>query len=164
MKSAIIKICKILLSILDKRENSAISRYDDLYKQLQTQEGLRLKLYKCTAGKLTIGIGHNIEDRGITERHAIIIFKDDVESCIKDVKNCISFYNKLDHVRQDILINMTFNIGIKRLLKFKKMLTALESGDYKTAYKEMLDSKWHEQVGNRAEELSIQMLKGEYND
>jgi lysozyme len=85
-----------------------------------------------------------------------------VSKCIDQLEEAIPFINKLDTVRQDILINMCFNMGLVGLLKFKKTLQLIEAGDYAKASVEMLASKWSKDVGNRAVELSTQMKKGEY--
>jgi lysozyme len=78
------------------------------------------------------------------------------------LEEALPVINRLDHVRQDILINMTYNMGLVGLLKFKKMILALEKKDYQKASIEMLNSKWSSDVGHRAQELATQMIKGVY--
>ena len=129
---------------------------------LKKHEGLRFTLYKCPAGKLTIGYGHNIEDRGISEKCAEFILQEDREIAYRQVKNAVSDFCILTEARQYVLIDMCFNMGISKLLAFKKMLKALKNNDYSLAAKEMLDSKWAAQVPERAKELSEIMETGEW--
>lgn len=132
----------------------------DLIDQLTRHEGMRLMPYKCPAGKLTIGVGRNIEDNGITESEAIILLMNDIERCKWEVETAFPWFIKLNTARYEILVNMCFNMGISRLHSFKKMLAALETGDYETASIEGLDSRWAKQVSKRAIEL-MTIMKGE---
>ncbi len=132
-----------------------------LIEQLKRHEGLKLKPYKCTAGKLTIGYGRNLDDVGITEIEAEDLLYHDLKK-IKHNLSLRGFYVALSGARADAIDNMAFNIGISGLFKFKKMIAAIESQDYELAAKEMLDSKWAKQVPNRANELAEQMRTGEY--
>ena len=125
-------------------------------------EGLRLKPYTCPAGKLTIGYGHNIEDNGITEEIAVKLLDTDLANAEREVRAKFSSYAKLNEARQFVLVDMCFNIGINRLLTFKKMFAALARGEYHTAAREMMDSKWYRQVGNRGKILCEIMKSGEY--
>ena len=125
-------------------------------------EGLRLKPYTCPAGKLTIGYGHNIEDNGITEEIAVKMLDTDLSNAEREVRAKFSSYAKLNEARQFVLVDMCFNIGINRLLTFKKMFAALAKGEYHTAAREMQDSKWYRQVGNRGKILCEIMKSGEY--
>lgn len=125
-------------------------------------EGLRLKPYTCPAGKLTIGYGHNIEDNGITEDIAVRLLDSDLSNAERDVRAKFSSYYKLNEARQFVLVDMCFNIGINRLMTFKKMFAALAKGEYHTAAREMQDSKWYRQVGNRGKILCEIMKSGEY--
>lgn len=125
-------------------------------------EGLRLKPYLCPAGKWTCGYGHNLEDNGITEEIAVKMLDTDLKNAEKEISAKFPRYNRLNEARQFVLVDMTFNMGINRVMTFKKMLSALAKGEYPTAAKEMLDSKWARQVGNRAKILSEIMKSGEY--
>ena len=129
--------------------------------QLVRHEGLRLKPYRCTAGKLTIGIGRNLEDRGISQKEAYAMLERDILDFEQQLLNEIpEVYNKLDEVRQSVLLNMCFNLGIKGLLEFKNTLAFIDAGDWERAANGMLASKWAKQVGRRAIELSEMMRKG----
>ncbi len=124
-------------------------------------EGLQLKPYRCPAGKLTIGYGHNLEDKGISKAMAEDLLKDDMSYAYMDVYNTLPCFKTLNQVRQYVLVDMCFNLGIMRLLGFKKMLAAVTQGDYERASAEMLDSKWARQVGKRAKKLAKMMKRGE---
>lgn len=117
-------------------------------------------MYKCPEGKYTIGVGHNIEDRGISEEVEELLLQQDIDIAEKQVKNAISCYDTLNEARQYVLVDMCFNMGITKLMGFKRMLRALELGDYKKASDEMKDSKWHSQVKSRAIDLERIMITG----
>jgi lysozyme len=129
--------------------------------QLVRHEGLRLKPYRCTAGKLTIGIGRNLDDRGISQKEAYAMLERDILDCEQQLLDEIpDVYTGLDEVRQSVLLNMCFNLGLKGLLQFKNTLAFIASGDWERAANNMLASKWAKQVGMRAIELSELMRKG----
>jgi len=130
-------------------------------EQLIRHEGLRLKPYRCTAGKLTIGVGRNLEDCGITKPEASILLENDILRCESELMDNIpDVYNRLNNTRKAVLINMCFNLGINGLLEFCHTLALIDCGDYERAANGMLASKWAKQVGLRAIELSEQMRKG----
>lgn len=137
---------------------------DLLKKTLIRDEGERLKLYKCTAGKLTIGIGRNIEDRGISKDESDLMFNNDIKGVIDGLRSSFLFFDELSPIRQLVLANMAFNLGKTRLLKFKKFIAALAVRDYTLAASEMMDSDWSKQVGERAKRLERMMLTGEYSE
>ena len=134
----------------------------DLIEQLKRHEGFRSKPYLCTAGKLTIGYGRNLDDIGITKAEAEQLLTNDVRVATQELLRAYPFIDGLKPARFDCLVNKFFNLGISRLSKFNKMWAAIEEGSYRKASEEMLDSKWARQVGVRAEELAYQMLTGEY--
>ena len=127
-----------------------------LEKTLARHEGLRLKPYLDTVGKLTIGYGRNLDDNGISEEEALIMMRNDIAVSHAELSQ-YGWFRQLDEGRQGILINMHFNLGLPRLLTFRKMIAALDKGDYNEAAEQMLDSRWAEQVGNRAVELAREM-------
>jgi lysozyme len=129
-------------------------------KMLQLHEGLRLKPYECTAGKITIGYGRNLDDNGISEDEANAFLDHDIDSvCIRLEQQ--DFWPNLCAARQAVLIDMCFNLGWPRLSGFRKMLGYVRVADYKAASSEMLDSKWAVQVGERAKKLAKIMRTGE---
>jgi len=136
---------------------------DQLTEQLKKHEGFRSKPYLCSAGKLTIGYGRNLDDVGVSRSEAFELLRQDIARARWDVEKNIECANKLNIPRQDVLINMCFNLGIYNLLLFKKMIAALEKRDYDEAAKQMLNSRWAVQVGYRAVELAEQMRTGRYD-
>lgn len=130
---------------------------------LKRDEGLRLRPYQCTAGKQTIGYGRNIEDNGIRESEAELMLLNDVDECKMVLSDRIENWAGLSEVRQGVLVNMMFNLGWPRLSKFKRMIAAVELGQFALASIEMLDSKWAGQVGARANRLSQMMKTNEWS-
>lgn len=124
-------------------------------------EGLCCKPYKCSAGKLTIGYGRNLDDVGISLDEAEYMFNNDFNKAYEDVLWLLIKYdidvNNLSECRLFVLTDMCFNLGRARLFMFKKLFQALKKGDYDTAAEEMKDSNWYKQVGNRAKKLCDMM-------
>lgn len=135
---------------------------DVLIEQLKRHEGFRSKPYRCSAGKLTIGYGHNLDDVGITESQALELLRQDAANARTELLNHLKWAYLLDDVRLNVLVNMAFNLGIHKLLLFKKTLRAVQDYDFDKAAEEMLNSVWANQVGRRAIELAEQMRTGEY--
>lgn len=131
-----------------------------LNAELIRDEGLRLKPYRDTAGKLTIGVGRNLEDRGITEREAHEMLANDILDIAYDLDRLIPWWRGLSDARQRALLNVGFNVGVGGLLKFHKMLAALQAGDFTTAAHEARDSLWARQVGQRAERVAQLISEG----
>lgn len=116
--------------------------------------------YMDTVGKITIGYGRNLTDRGISESEARYLLQNDITEHVNELKQAIHWFHALDNVRQEVLANMAFNLGVPGLLKFKNTLASVEEGNYQTAAHGMLDSKWARQVGSRATELARVMETG----
>lgn len=139
-----------------------------LYKlksDLERDEGFRSKPYRCSQGKLTIGIGRNLEDVGITRKEADMLLTNDIMAAEKDVKALFPNYEALGDARKLVLLNMMFNLGKSRLADFRKFRAAVQGQDFNTAALEMLDSLWARQVKGRAIELAEMMEKaGSYAD
>jgi lysozyme len=131
-----------------------------LVRQIELHEGTRLKPYRCTAGKLTIGVGRNLEDRGISLSEARILLANDLADVRNGLRNALPWVAQLDDVRQRVLIDMAFNLGIQGLLAFKRTLKAVRQGQYQQAAAMMLQSRWATQVGQRAQRLSRMMATG----
>ena len=123
-------------------------------------EGLRLKPYRDTVGKLTIGVGRNLDDLGITRGEALYLLGNDINRVRLELIKIIGWFLTLGTVRQNVLIDMVFNLGITRFKRFKKLIAAIERQDWDRAADEMLDSKWARQVGRRATELAQMMKDG----
>lgn len=131
-----------------------------LIAQLQRHEGLRLKPYTDTVGKLSIGVGRNLTDRGISEAEAGVLLANDIEIVRIELSNAAPWWLRLDDVRQRVLADMAFNLGVPVLLTFSVMLAAVKRGDFALASAEMLRSRWAEQVGERAQRLARMMRTG----
>lgn len=125
---------------------------------IKAHEGLRLKPYYDTEKNLTIGYGRLLE-RGISIDEAELMLKNDLEGVMLELST-VHPYRQLDPVRQCVLLDMCFNLGLPRLLQFRKMWTAIRLGQYEIAANEMLDSRWAKQVGIRAHRLSEMMRRG----
>ena len=135
----------------------------NLIAQLKRHEGLELMPYKCTSGKTTIGVGRNLEDIGITEEEAELLLLNDIGRVKQELVND-QWYMDLDPVRKAVIENMSFNLGYPTLKKFQNMIASISEGDYETASKEMLNSRWSKQVGQRSIELAEQMRTGQWQE
>lgn len=148
---------------------------NELIQRFVLHEGCMLTPYICPAGYLTIGVGHNLDTNpltadekrvcgdylnGITKNAAFYILRNDLERCEKECRDHIPFYLKLDAERKYALLDMNFNMGWKRLLGFKKMLTAMGIGNWEEAAKECLDSKYARQTGKRAKRIAETIRTG----
>ena len=117
-------------------------------------EGLREFPYKDTVGKLTIGIGRNLDDRGITEDEALYMLRNDIRYFTKELSEKLDWFDTAPDDVKMVLIDMAFNMGVNGLLTFKTTLKYLKNQEYELASQSMLKSKWSSQVGDRAKELS----------
>lgn len=164
-----------------------------LEAELMRDEAFRSQTYRCTAGKLTIGYGRNLDDRGLTREEvaslglgyikkdavfgreaadlvskgitrdqALLLLRNDIQRIKNDFNRRLAWWIELSDVRQRVLVNMAFNMGVNGLLGFKHMLAAARGHDYVNAVKHMNDSKWvrENQTGARANRLANMMLEG----
>ena len=151
-------------------------------EKLISHEGLRLQVYEDSLGIATIGIGRNLEDRGITpeelewmdipnmaivhtmgitEADAMYLAQNDVQIVEEELLRSHPCVENLDAVRQLVLVDMAFNMCVPRLGNFKKMWAAIHENNFEEAAKEMLDSRWANQVKSRATKLAHAMHTGE---
>ena len=151
--------------------------------KLIEHEGMVLTVYEDSLGIETIGIGRNLKDRGITkeeldymdipnmgiiydhgitEADARYLALNDIRIVENELCRVHPCVENLDSVRQLILMDMAFNMGVPRLCKFKNMWNAIHEGRFDIAGMEMMDSKWARQVGRRAVKLSDAMKAGEF--
>ena len=158
-------------------------RREHFIEELIKHEGLKLQVYQDTLGIDTIGIGRNLEDRGITkqeldeldipnidhvyeygitEADAVYLATNDVQIVEEELVRAHPCVDRLDSVRQLIVMDMAFNMGVPRLCKFKKMWSAIHEEKFDVAAKEMLDSRWANQVKGRATKLANAMHNGEF--
>jgi lysozyme len=115
-------------------------------------ESLKLKPYTCTAGKTTIGVGRNLDDRGISESEAMFLFQNDL---IDTAQHCKAYpwFQFLSEVRQAAVMDLMFNIGPTRFAGFRNFIKAMAAQDYEDAGTELEDSKWFAQVGRRSRRI-----------
>lgn len=143
-----------------------------LRQALVQAEGRRLRPYldccgkywrDCTCGaqgKLTIGVGRNLDDEGISVVESDVLLDNDIDRVLQQCGAAFSWFDALDGVRQAVLANMAFNLGIGGLESFTHMLAAVAAGDYTGAAQQMRQSKWATQVGARAAMLAAHMETG----
>lgn len=142
---------------------------DLLEQELERDEGLRLKAYRDSVGKLTIGVGRNLDDKGISETEARTLLRNDIAEHLALLDRELPWWRELDEERQRVLANMAFNLGVGptveqpegKLLTFKTTLAAVRRGDYEAAANGMSASAWAKQVGIRATRLIKIMRTGE---
>lgn len=127
-------------------------------EMLVRHEGLRLKPYRCTSNRLTIGVGRNLEDKGITEGEALFLLENDIIECIIDLKDIFQYFDSYKDNIKLVLIDMRFNLGSGGFRRFRRFIEAVKSNNFEQAALEMKDSKWYEQVGIRSEELYNMIL------
>lgn len=118
--------------------------------------------FEGKSGKLTIGWGYNIDDKGLPEDIVQILLDRTIKEAKTDLLKSLPWTFDLDEVRQEVLINMVFNMGLPSFLEFKNMISSIQKGDYKDAAQHGLSSAWYKQVGNRAEYLMKVLETGEY--
>jgi lysozyme len=161
-----------------------------LVEQLILHEGLRLKPYRCTANKLTIGVGRNYEDnpltpqeqiklfgkampqkelyeslnKGITREQAIYLLERDIQNSTRDARSLVPNFDSLSEQRQFVLIDMAFNMGRRSLSTFKNTLRMINEGSFQDASVNMLKSKWATQVKDRAKRVAIMLRDNLYHD
>lgn len=145
--------------------------------RLIAHEGLSLTPYRCTAGKLTIGVGRNLEDNpltfeekralgdymhGITENAAKMLLRNDITRCYECLKRSIKGFEELSADRQYALLDMCFQLGFKGLKKFRKMLWAIEKKDFTAAAEECLSSSYAQETPKRAKKIAKTLKTGKW--
>jgi lysozyme len=133
---------------------------DAFKSHLRWAEGKRKFPYRCSADKITIGIGRNLEDVGLSDDEIDYLLENDIAR-VMDQAEKLDYFSGLSPARQLVIADMIFNLGYPRFLRFKKLNAALAIEDYTLAAHEMMDSRWARQVGRRATKLRDIMLSGE---
>lgn len=131
-----------------------------LVEQLIDFEGERLFPYLDSVKKLTIGVGRNLTDKGISKEESRILLHNDIKEVVAELDANLPWWYTMSEARQRVLADMCFNMGIVSLLGFRNTLKAMEEGRYKDAAEGMLASLWAEQVGQRAKTLAATMKRG----
>lgn len=134
-----------------------------LLKLLERLEGFRQHPYRDTRGKLTIGFGRNLDDVGISRAEAKHLLANDLETIRKHLSTR-SWWPQDEPVRQDVLVTMGYQLGVRGLSGFRLMLKAVDRREWRTAALEMLDSEWARQTPLRAQRLALMMQTGEQDE
>jgi len=132
----------------------------DILEMLKRHEGFKQFPYLCTAGKLTVGYGRNLDDVGLSEYEAEFLLLQDIRHATKRLTTIFPEFYQFTVNRQAALIDMMVNLGSRRFLLFRKMIVAIKKGNWEDAANEAIDSKWHQQVGNRAIEIEWLLKNG----
>jgi len=140
---------------------------DQLREELKIDEGCKYEIYLDHLGLPTFGIGHLVLDSDmeygqevgtpVSEDRVNECFAKDVETVLSESLQLYPNFEVLPEEAQLIIANMMFNMGRPRLSKFKGMKAAIDAGDYHRAAVEMVDSRWYQQVTNRADRLVARM-------
>ena len=136
-----------------------------LMNQLKAHEGQKQFAYRCSANKLTIGIGRNIDPDGgigLDEVEMAFLLCNDISRCLDEVMIAFPWTQTIDAPRRDAFVNMCFNLGVTRMKTFKRALAYGEAHQWADCSRELLRSKWAQQVGYRAEEIADQVRTGMY--
>lgn len=132
----------------------------DLIKQLRIDEGVRKHPYLCTAKKLTIGVGRNLDDVGLSDDEIDYLLANDIKRVEAALDKALPWWRQMTDRRQQALANFCFNVGIGTVLTFKNTLAFLKAGDYDRAADNLLLSKYAKQVGQRAVRVSQMIREG----
>ena len=133
-----------------------------LIEQLKIHEGFRSNVYTCSGGKKTWGYGRNLQDIGISEEEAEMLLKNDIYEATNQLLNAFPWMATFSDARISAMINFTFNVGIGTVRKFSNTIEYLKNEDWEAAADEMMDSKWAEQVGDRAIQITEQIRTGRW--
>jgi len=142
-----------MIGVTDPHFKGITMNYERLKQTLTRHEGKKHMMYKCSVGVDTVGVGHAMT-QPLSDRVIDLLLEDDIIIAVEDLRRNILFFDDLPEDVQEVLVNMSFNLGISRLLHFKKMFAAIAEEDWSEAADQALDSKWAKQVGARAEELA----------
>lgn len=117
--------------------------------------------YEDTVGKVTIGIGRNLDDVGLSDAEVDYLFTNDYHRTLSEAQR-FPWFEDLNEARKLVVMDMIFNLGLKRFSGFVRTIAAIEAQNYEAAAAQMLDSKWARQVGRRAQLNAITMKTGKY--
>ena len=135
-----------------------------LKRMLKLHEGVKRHVYLCSAGYETLGVGRNISQSGLglSDDEIDYLLDNDIKRVTEELSKEYDWFDTLDEVRQNALIDISFNLGASRLRGFKNALRAMSEDNYRTASEEFYESRWAKQVGNRAKRLCQMIRTGEY--
>lgn len=133
-----------------------------LEKYIIAEEGYSQKPYRCTAGKLTIGFGFNLDDTGLTREECLLVLRHRLDKLVGEIIKKLPWYRNLNHARQAVLVGMAYQMGLAGMLGFKTTLAYIEAGRYTEASAQMLSSKWARQTPARARRAAYMMRYGKF--
>ena len=135
-----------------------------LVEMLRLHEGVRYKVYVCSEGYETIGVGRNISEGGLglSKDEVEFLLVNDIKRVEDELTRNFPWFSELNEARRDAMIDIAFNLGLTRLRSFVNALEAMSHGQYDIAANEFMDSRWSQQVGNRAVEVTYMIRSGEY--
>ena len=135
---------------------------DDATEQfILDEEGYRARVYRCTSGALTIGIGYNL-DAGMPIDEAMLLMRHRVGTITQSLQGKFAWFDGLNEARRAVLVSMAYQMGLRGLYGFRRMLAAIEAGEYEAAGREMLDSTWARQTPARARRTAEMMRLGQF--
>ena len=132
-----------------------------IYDQLRRDESVRDTMYRDELGNATVGVGHNLSTP-LSARAIQMILEDDVSAKKIEMDASLPWAASLDDARYGALLNLSFNMGVGGLLGFPRMLRAIQAQDWDVAARELLDSRYARQVGDRATRLAEQLRTGSW--
>ena len=130
-----------------------------LKKMLIEHEGIKYAPYKCTAGKTTIGIGHNLDDKGVSKAVVNMMYEEDAAEVEADLKAIFDDFDTLPDQIQLVLADMRFQLGYRGFRSFKRMINAVKNRNWPTMFIQMKNSNWHSQTPKRANDLLNMVLE-----
>ena len=136
----------------------------DLISMLKRHEGVRSKVYMCSAGYETIAVGRNISESGLglSDDEIDYLLNNDIKRVREELTDSYFWFPAMNEARQDALVDISFNLGQTRLRGFVKAIEAMSREQFDIAADEFMDSKWATQVGNRAIQVTEMIRTGEY--
>ena len=147
-----------IMKIFGKKRDNMIN--DELLEMLMEHEGFSGEAYLCPTGYLTIGYGHNLDAKPISKKVSLMILKEDIGDAIRDLYGIFPELYKYSTNRRMALIDLMFNLGMTRLLKFVKFIAAVKADNWDEAADQLIDSEWHNQTGGRAPKIVDLIRKG----
>ena len=133
---------------------------ESLKDQLRIDEGVRQFPYVDTRGKITVGVGHNLTDNGLSDDEINYLLDNDIDHAVDELDKNFSWWRAMTDNRQQALTNFCFNVGIGTVLTFKNTMAHMQAGDYQAAANSILQSKWALQVHDRANRIADQIRNG----
>jgi lysozyme len=134
----------------------------EIIGQLIRDEGTRRFPYTDSVGKLTIGVGRNLTDVGLSDEEISFLLANDIKKVSRQLAAQFPWFPGLDYPRRSVIVNMAFNLGFFGFCNFHKMIACVQEGNWQGASDEMMDTLWARQIGDRAKRLAQQLVTGEW--